>query len=76
VQMTGDGRTDWVLGGPAIERSGGAMCGLHHARGDEERGFLGCASKPRSMVYQWFGLKTTGTVSPAWPENRWQQFLG
>jgi hypothetical protein len=26
---------------PAIERSGGAMCGLHLARGDQEREFLG-----------------------------------
>jgi hypothetical protein len=25
--------------------------------------FLGCASKPKSTVYQWFGLKTTRTVS-------------
>jgi hypothetical protein len=41
VQRTGDSRTDWVLGGRAIERSGGAVCGLHHARGDEERMFLG-----------------------------------
>jgi hypothetical protein len=41
VQRTGDGRTSRVLGGRAIERSGGAMCGLHRARGDEERGFLG-----------------------------------
>jgi hypothetical protein len=24
-----------------IERSGGAVCDLHRARGDEERGFLG-----------------------------------
>jgi hypothetical protein len=24
-----------------IERSGGVVCGLHCARGDEERGFLG-----------------------------------
>jgi hypothetical protein len=40
VQRTEDGRTGWVLGGRAIERSGGAVCGLHHARGDEERGFL------------------------------------
>jgi hypothetical protein len=30
-----------VLGGRAIERSGGAVCDLHHACGDEERGFLG-----------------------------------
>jgi hypothetical protein len=41
VQRTGDGRTGWVLGGQAIERSGGTMCGLHRARGKEERGFLG-----------------------------------
>jgi hypothetical protein len=50
VQMTGDGRTGRVLGGQTIERSGGAVCGLHHARGDEERGFLGLALKPRLMV--------------------------
>jgi hypothetical protein len=41
VQRTRDGRTGQVLGGRAVERSGGAMCGLHLARGDEERGFLG-----------------------------------
>jgi hypothetical protein len=45
-----------------IERSGGAVCGLHRARGDEERGFLGLALKPRSMVCEWFCLKTTRTV--------------
>ncbi len=41
VQRTGDGRTGRVLDGRAIERSGGAVCGLHRARGDEERRFLG-----------------------------------
>jgi hypothetical protein len=41
VQRTGDGRTCRILGGRAIERSGGAVCGLHSARGDEEREFLG-----------------------------------
>jgi hypothetical protein len=41
VQRTGDGRTSQVLGGRVIERSGGAMCGLHRAREDEERGFRG-----------------------------------
>jgi hypothetical protein len=37
------GRSDtgWVLGGRMIERSGDAVCGLHRAREDEERGFLG-----------------------------------
>jgi hypothetical protein len=33
--------TDRLLGGWMIERSGDAVCGLHHARGDEERGVLG-----------------------------------
>jgi hypothetical protein len=40
MQKTGDGCTCRVLGGQAIERSGGAICGLHRARGDEEHGFL------------------------------------
>jgi hypothetical protein len=34
VQRTGDGRTGWVLGGRAVERSGGVVCGLHLERGD------------------------------------------
>jgi hypothetical protein len=41
VQRTTDGRTCRVLSGRVIERSGGAMCGLHRTRGDEERRFLG-----------------------------------
>jgi hypothetical protein len=41
VQRTEDGRTGRVLGGWAVKRSGGAMCGLHRAREDEEHGFLG-----------------------------------
>jgi hypothetical protein len=41
VQRIGDGRTDRVLGGRAIERSGGTVYGLHRVRGDEERRFLG-----------------------------------
>jgi hypothetical protein len=41
VQRTRDGRTGWVLGGRAIERSGGTMCSLHRVRGDDEHGFLG-----------------------------------
>jgi hypothetical protein len=34
VQRTGDGRIGRVLGGRAVERSGGSVCGLHLARGD------------------------------------------
>jgi hypothetical protein len=41
VQRTRDGRTGRVLGGRAIVKSGGAVCGLHRARRDEEREFLG-----------------------------------
>jgi hypothetical protein len=41
MQRTRDGRTGRLLGGRAIERSGGAVCGLHRAHGDEEHGFLG-----------------------------------
>jgi hypothetical protein len=41
VQRTGDGRTGRVLGGQAIGRSDGAVCGRHRACGDEERKFLG-----------------------------------
>jgi hypothetical protein len=41
VQRTEDGRTGRVLDGRAVERSGGAVCGLHLAREDLERRFLG-----------------------------------
>jgi hypothetical protein len=41
VQRTEDGRTRRVLGGRKIEMSSGTVCGLHSARGDEKRGFLG-----------------------------------
>jgi hypothetical protein len=41
VQRTRDGRIGQVLGGQTIERSDATVCDLHHARGDEEREFLG-----------------------------------
>jgi hypothetical protein len=41
VQRIGDSRTGRVLGGRAIERSGGVVCDLHRARGDKECGLLG-----------------------------------
>jgi hypothetical protein len=41
VQRIGDDHTGRVLSGRVIERSGDTVCGLHHARGDEECGFLG-----------------------------------
>jgi hypothetical protein len=50
VQRIGDGHTCQVHGGRAIERSGGGVCGLHRARGDEKREFLSSASKQMSTV--------------------------
>jgi hypothetical protein len=41
VQRTRDGHTGRVLSGRAIERSGGAVCSLHRARGDEKHRFFG-----------------------------------
>jgi hypothetical protein len=40
MQKIGDGRTGRVLCGWTIERSGDAVCGLHHSCEDEERRFL------------------------------------
>jgi hypothetical protein len=34
VHRTEDGRIGQVLGGRTVERSGGAVCGLHLAHGD------------------------------------------
>jgi hypothetical protein len=53
-----------VLSGWAIERSGDIMCGLHHAKGDEQCEFLGLASKPRSAI------------SPSLASKPMAQFLG
>jgi hypothetical protein len=41
VQRIRNSHTGQLLGDRVIERSGGIVCGLHRARGDEERGFLG-----------------------------------
>jgi hypothetical protein len=40
MQRIRDGRIRQVLGGWTIERSGGTVCGLHHARRDREHVFL------------------------------------
>jgi hypothetical protein len=41
VQWIRECRTCRVLSGRTIKRSGDAVCGLHCARGDEKRKFLG-----------------------------------
>jgi hypothetical protein len=51
----------------------------HRTRGgDEKRRFSGLASKPVVTVCQWFGLRTTTTVSWFGPQNqgRWFGELG
>jgi hypothetical protein len=40
VQRTGDSHTGRILSGRAIKKSGDAVCGLHHAHGDEEHVFF------------------------------------
>jgi hypothetical protein len=62
VEDRGWSDTGQVLSGRVIGRSGDAVCSLHRAWEDEEHGFLGSTSKPRSTVYQKFGLKTPGIV--------------
>jgi hypothetical protein len=70
-----------VLDGPTIGMLGDAVCGLHRAHGDEQRGLLGCTSKPRSTVFQFgpqnrqlrfgdLGLKITVTVFWFGPQNQ------
>jgi hypothetical protein len=41
MQRTRNCRTCQLLGGRAIERSGGTVCGVHRAHGDDECEFLG-----------------------------------
>jgi hypothetical protein len=62
VQRTGDGHTGRVHGGRMIERSSGAVCGLHRAHRDEKRKFLGCASKPGVTVFSSLASKPVVTV--------------
>jgi hypothetical protein len=54
-----------------IGRSGDAVCDLQYTRrGDEKHGFSGLASKPVVTVFQWFGFKTTATVSWFGPQDQ------
>jgi hypothetical protein len=41
VQRTRDCHIGRILGSRGIKRSGGIVCGLYHAHGDEEHEFLG-----------------------------------
>jgi hypothetical protein len=66
VEDWGWSSTGRVLGGQTIERLDDAVCGLHHARGDEKRRFLGLASKPRSMVSPSLTSKSVAPGFPVW----------
>jgi hypothetical protein len=67
--------TDRVLGGRTIERSSDSVCGLYRTQGDEECGFLGSVSKPRSMVSPGLASKLVATVLVALPQNHSLGFL-
>jgi hypothetical protein len=62
MQRIENGYTGRILGDQTIGKSGDTVYDLHRAREDEEREFLGWASKPMSTVCQWFDLKTAGMV--------------
>jgi hypothetical protein len=49
-----------------IERSGDAVCGLHREQGDEERGFVGLASKPRLTISPYLATKPVASSYPVW----------
>jgi hypothetical protein len=66
VEDQGWSSTGRVLGGRMIERSRDVVCGLHHARGDEERWFLGLTSKSRLKVSPDLGSKSVATGFPIW----------
>jgi hypothetical protein len=87
------GADDWgwsstcrILGDQRIEKSSDTMCNLHRAQEDDERMFLGLASKPRSTVSPSLASKPVATVSPGlaskpvaivlvvWPQNHSLRF--
>jgi hypothetical protein len=61
--------TNRVLDGRTIERLGDAVCDLYRAQGDDERRFLGLASRPRSTVSPGLASKPVATVLVIWPQN-------
>jgi hypothetical protein len=61
--------TGRVLSGQTIERSGDAVCGLHHVQEDEENGFHSLASKPKSTVSPDLASEPVAMVLVVWPQN-------
>jgi hypothetical protein len=54
--------TGQIIDGRTIKRLGDAVYGLYHAQRDEEREFLGLASKPRSTGFPVWDSKPTAMV--------------
>jgi hypothetical protein len=52
------------------------VCSLHRAQGDEEHGFLGLASKPRSTISPSLASKPVDAVLVVWPQNHSLGFPG
>jgi hypothetical protein len=48
---------------------------MHRARRDEEREFLGWASKLRSRFVSGLASKPLGRFFPVWTQNRWRRLL-
>jgi hypothetical protein len=68
--------TGRVLAGRTIERTGDIVCGLYCAQGDEEREFLGSASKPRLRISPSLASKLVTTVLMVCPQNHSLGFPG
>jgi hypothetical protein len=54
--------TGRIIDGRTIKRLGDTVYGLYHAQRDEERGFLGLASKPRSTGFPVWASKPAAVV--------------
>jgi hypothetical protein len=76
VQRIGDDQVQ--VGYSVARRSGGrvTLCAIRIVHVEETRsvGFSIWASKPMGTVCQWFGLKTTATVSWFGPQNQGRRF--
>jgi hypothetical protein len=76
VEDRGWSSTGWVLGDWTIESRVTSCAILHRAQGDDEREFLGLASKSRSTVSPSLASKPVATVLLVWPQNHSLGFLG
>jgi hypothetical protein len=71
MQMTGDGRTGRVLGGRAVERLGGTVCGCTWHVETRSAGFLVEPQNQDRRFVSGLASKPLGRFLPVWPQNRW-----